>query len=697
MNKKLKKFILSALSLGFVACAIGGVYKNYTADALNRIERPQIGTDIPPTITLDTQGYDLDSPPQAVLGLSYNVFDATATDISNSEVNVKTSVYLHYYSDTKRNVADYCDSFVPQFYGVYTVEYTATDTRGNVAVTTYDVLCEEKQPFTPILDTQVETAIVGSEVQVKDIQFANESGVVDYEVVATSAEGKHICNVENGVFTPMVVGEYTVEYICSDYVETKTVSYTLSVGATDEILFFDTIQLDEYFIVNAQYQLPALSAYHFALGEAARIECTVSVVFENGKTVVLDANRTFKPTKAETLQIIYSASYLGKTARKTFTAQAVDVQYLGKMDMSKYFVSDEAVISATSRYISIQTEEDCSVDFINKILSANMRVDFLLNLAKTNFSKLHVYVSDSENAAEQVKFSFVKQTDKKSVFLINDEYRGKTNLTFSSSDNITFNYTQSTNTATFAGALPSSVDSTLDGKPFNGFTSGFVYVKVVMEDVKGSTELRISKVNNQSVSNINGDGVPPQVVFSEYKHGDHIIGDIITVDGVAIGDVLTPSGLTVEYYIKRPTGEYVKSLDGKLVSKDSDYARAYTFVASENGAHVVYIHAEDVFGNSCEYSYTIWVRDKIAPVFEDVVGYIEVSMGDKVEVPEVYAFDDVSDNVEIATYVTYKGNVLPVEDSSFVAKYAGKYTITYYATDEAGNVTMASTVVFVKE
>ena len=65
--------------------------------------------------------------------------------------------------------------------------------------------------------------------------------------------------------------------------------------------------------------------------------------------------------------------------------------------------------------------------------------------------------------------------------------------------------------------------------------------------------------------------------------------------------------------------------------------------------------------------------------------------------PEVYAFDDISDNVEIATYVTYKGNVLPVEDSSFVAKYAGKYTITYYATDEAGNVTMASTVVFVKE
>ena len=84
-----------------------------------------------PEITIDLKGYDEDSLPNAKVNQRFNLFDATAYDEFDKEVEVKKEVYINrgLKNECKINVKD--NAFIPTYKAVYEIVYTAKDSFGN--------------------------------------------------------------------------------------------------------------------------------------------------------------------------------------------------------------------------------------------------------------------------------------------------------------------------------------------------------------------------------------------------------------------------------------------------------------------------------------------------------------------------------------------------------------------------------------
>lgn len=149
---------LSALCSVSLAFAVGAVVGSA---AHGDGEKQKINYEIAPEISVKMPEGFLSALPNAVLNNSYKIPTATAVDVYGDELTVSTKLYAHYYSETRSFIQIENNAFIPAFYGVYTVCYTAIDDFGNAAMQTFDITCEEKQPLTASLMTPDEEYFVG--------------------------------------------------------------------------------------------------------------------------------------------------------------------------------------------------------------------------------------------------------------------------------------------------------------------------------------------------------------------------------------------------------------------------------------------------------------------------------------------------------------------------------------------------------
>lgn len=650
-----------------------------------------------PKIFIDTKEYSLDSIPSANIGNAYRIFDVEANDSFGNSIEVETRVYLNYSSETRSRIYVENGEFIPNYYGIYTVEYTAIDRSGNIVVSTYDVTCEEKESLKATVINEVLSGVAGEEIKLSGLEYENAIGTTSYQITVTHKDGKAVYELgDKTAFVPMFAGEYTIEYEYFDYNETGKVEYTCMVAVNDSPVIFDKIALPKYFLMGCSYELPIPQAYSFKFGKPIKLNPMISTQYKDVAPVPLDGTK-FTPTTEGECTIIYTATFDGGSTKDCYKIPVVDVGYTDELKMEKYFYGESVVVRAASNAIELHTVTDgASTEFINALLVERLTMDFGFDLEKNAFEKLDIWLTDSVDTTEKVKISIFKDTNQYSQVAINDKVVGKTDASFYKTDITNLSYDNSAYTVSLGGLEGAKIKTNYNGEPFEGFKSKFAYVRLVFSGVTGESKVNFSMINNQALFN-EGDSNAPYVVYSRYSKGKKTIGDVIELDPVYVGDVLTPS-YKVRYYVKSPDGNYAVDENGTLLSpENADATSSYCFIAQQFGRYLVTIGVSDAFGNEYMYSYAINILDMELPVIKFSNNKNETAkLGSILNIKSAIVTDNVSENIVINVYVIAPNGRVSEYNTGYKLTEKGVYKVFYYAFDEEGNTAIKSYIVTVQ-
>ena len=679
-TKAFKRISIFALSIVCIVCAT-------LIKTTNGFANAQFISKFSPTITVDYQGFE--NPPNAILNKEYPIFKATAVDSFGESLPVEVAVFMYYYSETPASLSLVDGKFVPKIYGEYTVEYSATDMVGNTAISTYNFVCGEKTPLKAMLIDVQSQAFIGEGIELPQISFENNTGEVKYSVYALAKTKNKIKKVDNlNNFIPEYVGEYEIIYKYEDFLESGEIKFSLNVLENDLTSFGEDVSLPKYFILGCSYELPIPNVVTYVAGKPTKVFPEVLVGYGDELPTSV-SYKDFIPNRVGDVSIIYRASINGKRTEKTYTGKVVDVDYDKGINTSKYFYSDYILTTANRNDVTITTATpDCLIDFITPVLSERMSFVFKVKNTENFFGSLDMYLTDSCDSNIKVKFSLVKNSAENSYLSINDGKGVKTSANFYDGKSINFSYSDSTCSASMGEMSSVLVKTDLNGDEFKGFPSGKVYLSFSFGDLYKQSSIIVSSVNGQTMTKA-GDQISPQTIYNR-NFDVKTIGDVVTISPVLVSDVLNPN-FSVEYYVVDPEGNVVVDVDGlSLNANHTDYSRSYTFKLEKYGTYNVVICAKDSFGNEETYSYGITVADLQAPYiyFTDYLNK-NYKVGDTVTIPKAIAKDNVSETCLISVYyMDGTGVVNKVNDGKIYLKYSGKYTIYYYATDEANNVSL---------
>ena len=694
------KKIISILTgaLISVTCAAFAACDNTASDygwmnignGSQKVENTGENYGIAPILEVDYGAYSLNNIPNAVKGKAYKLFPATANDIYGNEVSVQMNAYINYYTETRSSVSITDGKFLPNDFGVYTVEYTAADSFGNTAKVVYDVQCLEKTPLSVQVQDGVASATVGDVVTVSDILAENAIGELSVQISAISQKGYVEYKIgEDMSFVPEFADTYKIEYTYSDYNEKGTVSYTIDVAENPEPVFKQEISLNDYYIVGCEYQLPQADCFYSKNGKKYDVIPTIDVIYQSGKTVRL-SGAAFTPEEAGTLEIVYTANFSSGKKLKTYTATAVDVGYTGEMDMQAYLYGADIQTQAHDYGISIKTVKNTSFDFINPISSREVTVKFGIDNVANLFNRFDIYLTDSADKDNTVKFSFVR-SGSKGIFYVNDDEYSALTQGYLALEPTELVYDNATRSATLGDSIALDVSKNIKGEKFEGFKGNTVELSFAFEEVNGYAGIYLYQIDNQVLSSVPGDGFRPAITFERYMNGIHYVGDVVEIDRIWVCDVLDPD-YTVEYSVKGPDGQYAKDMNGNSLNTATDYTKAQRFKVTMIGNYIVNIVVRDSCENEQKFSYAIIVTDGEAPVLRFASGATECALGESITIRKAMGYDNITEQLDIYIYVcTPLLNMVEVKmGTSYKPDQKGTYVVYAYAQDEHGNVGMTS-------
>ena len=659
-------------SLNFVITKIDGEDVGIKAAGGNKIidkEAPSLTVDVPETV------------PEAVVDVPYKLFPATANDVYDGEIVPAVTVVS---GGEQIEVKD--GAFVPASAASYLLTYTATDYSGNSVSQTVSVTARKGRVLSLSLD-EAEPAqnLTGKQVGVAGYSAENVSGTLQVDITATriaDAQGNAVTDgvryaVTDGAFCPMYDGRYRIDYLARDYLVEVSRSYEISVDNNPAVVMIDDAALPRYFISGMVYETPQMTGYWF--DESGPHEIAAAVSWSgDGDAEFTQAKGLFTPVAEDRVTVRFTAAYGERqSAVKTYEVPAVDVGYNdAQLHIDKYFAvsSGNAVISAESDRISLQTDADTSVAFANTLQAANFEFRFAvgsigrfgisLTAVSDPYKRLEVRYEDLGTGKMQV-----------TVFVPGDSYANT--FSYNAGDQITLKYYDAARVLYLTEKL--SVDIS---KMFAGFDDS-VWLDVTFEEA-GTADFY--ELNGQILTNIAADWIKPMIVV-DVETGDRMLNDIYYVEKCTIADVLD-TYVIAYMYMTTPTGAYATATDGTILNSSADYGRSYEVLLDMYGVYTVYYYAKDTAGNVQTFTFQVTVADSFAPEIITEEKDRFVKLGGEI-VPAPYEVkDDLTPSDQITSYVSI---IRP--DGSAVsgteplqATMKGVYKIIYYAFDAYGNM-----------
>ena len=214
------------------------------------------------------------------------------------------------------------------------------------------------------------------------------------------------------------------------------------------------------------------------------------------------------------------------------------------------------------------------------------------------------------------------------------------------------------------------------GSAFAPTESGEYIVKYVGVDKDGNA----SAGTTRSIVVI--DGKVPVIVVDEIADSALIKSSITVPTATATdgGDETTPLDVTFKVVYKANasdvTGEELSVREGEKMTFDR--AGTYVFV----------YYSIDADGNEIDKTFAVTVRpDNDRPVLtvEGGTDNVTATKGEEITVRPATAADEVDGTVTVTVKVTFGVTEVAVTDGKFVAENEGVYSVTYTASDEAGN------------
>ncbi len=668
-----------------------------------------------PIITVEDDDGILDDAgnciPQAVVGGTYPVLNATAFDEYSGKTDVKAEVYYNYANPNARVTCVIENGrFTVSNIGKYTVVYTATDLFGNESKRICNVtsvsrlqkaLTVKAQPSSEML-----SGVCGMKIPVAEPVAEGGSGKIKINVYAE--HGEKSFEVTDGYFFPEEAGEWTVRYEAEDItmIAAEPFSYKINVSAGNKPIISDNLPLPEYVVSGFKYEVPEIYATDYSSGTKKQILATLSVKDKNG-TKEYEAGETYIPEVNSNGEEVTLAVKAGASTSER-RVKAIVCYEDDLLKIERLFVGEGFGTQRTDDGLIIGATKSGAVGwtFANPVAAKNSGVTIAGVKGKDNFETLEVTFADSVDKSIAITAKIINVKGKNARIKFGDADR-EISQGFSITDN-TFEVGFDGKKVK-VGKIAVSVDKTDSGADFGGFPSEKVYITVKVTNTVVGAEYNVRKFDNNGITKLSVDRIKPRIAVNGDYGGMYDAGDVYTIASAVATDTVSPT-LKLVVTAKTPSGAIVRDENGTEISgvpADKDYR----FRITESGQYKVEYSAKDEAGNTATLNYGINILDKVAPTIKLAAAVKTAKVGDKITIPEATITDDVTPSDKIIVYRTVRcpdGRLNVIGNSEdetggdsvkttyvYTVRYSGEYKFMILAMDEAGNQTLAEFTVTV--
>ena len=651
------------------------------------LSKATINDTLAPVITVDTLTYSADALPKAMVGNPYKIFQASAMDDMEGVVNVSAKVYKNYYSSARVSVSQKNGMFTPDRVATYYLEYTAKDVFDNVTTTVLQVEALGENDITPLAVTAsggARTALAGVETEIASFVATGGSGDVSIEVKVSDGKGT-TKEVDGQTFTPWNNGTYTVTAEATDFIgNVAETEYTVTVSANPNPIFEGEAYLSSYMVAGQKYKIPTLTAKDYS-GNAVKIVTAKCTVLNSSASISGDAYIPSNSDIGKSITVRYTATGSSGSSTKDYNITVVSGTTNNSIDLSKYFAynggaSGMLVYNSSEKLVRTTVPNNSSIDFINALMWQRFELKFKPD---SQDGEVIVELTGQENKDEVLKFTYVKKNGKVSL-VVNDT----TNFTLKTSEigQIYLSYDKS-KSSFYSVQTKLNISTFLNGEKFNGFTGGFVTLRISIANTAATGTLDLFSVNSQTLG-VRGDYVSPNLLILGEYGGTKLHNAVETVADLLYADVVS-SYVEATVSVKAPNESFVKDLNGKTLNNVA--VDQYQFKCEEYGAYEVIYTVTDFSGNSFSDSYFVYIINTTPPTIKlNATVASTYTVGSTLTIPTATYMDDrtaIEDIKYCVTLLAADGTCFAVEGTQITLNQRGKYILTYLAVDGDGNIT----------
>ena len=651
----------------------------YGQDNLQEFMASDIEDNDAPIITLDIDESYIGNMPKARKGdYYYAVPSAVAFDEYSGYCDVTTSVL--YENVFNCEIVD--GKFKTDKLGIYTIKYVATDKSGNQAVKELYVNCSDVVDDVRFTYGEIpDTVNCGDTVNIPKPEIEEVNGKVEYSVMAFDGAG-NVYDVSRGFFIVKEKGDITLKYtyteVFSGYSKVDRI-YLTALDANRPFLV-ENIDIEKYFISGLEYKVPTVSAYVYEndILKEKSVEMYIG-------TAKYQAGETFIPTvenNGDAVELVFKCGEYELCVKSIPTVVPYENS---ELRVENYFVVSEGDVSFSKDMtgISFTSANGYKMEFARELLEDNLSFTMRSASGKARFENIVYTLTDSKDSTQKVAFEIVyEQSINKYVLRINgnqyqlsqDFNNGEDNLKVSYSDNcLVFD------------SFKVLLTNYTDGRGFNGFDSGYVYLETQVNTSVESV-LTISQINGYEFNDIAADIIGPVIILDSKVVGKCALNQTVTIGKAKAFDVLSPT-VSITLTVRGPSG-IMTSVDGILL-QNVDCSREYQIELAEYGQYSVIYDAKDGAGQAARESYSISIKDTVPPEVIFSNGFrTTAKVGEKYIIPDYTLSDDVSaqDKISVVVYILTPFDKLEaIENNEYVFKATGEYVIYVLAIDESNN------------
>lgn len=639
-----------------------------------------------PTITVDV---DKNNIPSAKVGMSYKVFDFSATDADSAIVDKGVTVTND--ATGKQVTLDENMCFTP-IEGGYTFTYYAVDAFGYRAEETIKVkaIRNVDMPRVTVSDGLPKAAYYGQTIALADYQIVSQgAGQASVDVKVTCGDVE--IPVTNGKFVCLgAVGVYNVTYTVTDYIgQTAQIKKKIAVSLSEELQFDEQVlSLPKAFINGDKVYFGQYSAvYYNDKLERISVPATIDVTDGSGTHTIANG-QAYTPNAKDgvtTATVTLSFDIDGKT-KKVTRKIPINAVTAGEDFIKGYFVYDNAVSSTSSNgLVFVGDSGQMSFSFARPIYADNMMLRFIADAEKFAATSFDITLTDRFDGKQRVTLSY---TLAKGTWYCSVNGGKSTETSFDGDGYLQLNYDNKSRVFTDGNGQTLGSVSQIGGDKFDGFTSGYVYLDCDVVGVDGKTEVGLRTINNQTINSVKRDMQRPYIKADGKYQGRVAAGSTVTLISATAYDVLNAVG-DIMVSVK---------LGSKTVLSERVLVPGETFTVTECGTYTITYKVTDSAKNTAPDKIEFAVYDPVKPTLKfdgDIAE--EVKVGQKIQLPKYTIDDNNPDGVTVYRYIMAPdGTKAKIEDDSVTFTQKGTYVLTFLVTDEHNNATMYRFVVKVK-
>ena len=631
---------------------------------------------------------DEDDIPEALVNKPYRLFDSyVETKLNNISYDDIIKVYLNYNDPLLRKEYGIDNGyFTPDSTGIYTIVYTAVTAGGEYAktvnVTAVNEIENLQLTFSNADKLFFESNFkLGSTAVLPEGSVSGGSGDKTLKIFY-KRNNEDYKLIENGIFSPVFGGLYTLKYSVTDYLGNELVTEkNLFVTSSFAPMFLDELNINNGVMLSGKtYIMPQYNAYQF-YDNGVKTEVTpVITVNLNGKTTVIGKDGKFTPAAdndRDTAVITYRAVSLRNATY--YAEKSFSVVIIKPVDFSEYFYSEiKGNTELLSSGIEYQIDGKKEMKFVNKLSSANFFINFKFSDADSFLNGITLTLTDSGDITNSVSISLYRKSDSLVDIYINGIYSKTVSGAFAKTEWYVAYNALTNSFVNSAGGIYSKIDNNISGEAFNGFESGSVYLNIETEGENGKGKLLINYLSGQFLNDNRYDFTNPNITFNDEIIKSATLGSVYTVPKAIVSDVIDPDAYCL-VTVKDPTGAtIINGLSSEI---------SYNVNIEKCGVYTINYIAKDSDGNTSKRYYNVYVSDTVAPVIK-INGKIggDAKLGSTVELPSADVTDNLDNGLSVKIYVINpNGFMTLLKGNSFKAELEGIYRIVYYAQDSYFN------------